>query len=534
LSNATAVPIEKGHPPGLWILFFAELWERFCFYGMRALLALYVVDLFFVQQSEASLVYGAYTSLIYATGIFGGMIADRILGFRRSIVLGGIVMAAGCFLLVVRDKDMFLLGLSLLIVGNGLFKPNISSLVGKLYRPGDPRRDAGFTIFYMGINLGALLAPLACTAVSRAFPKQVPLDQLPPGLEKSGDYPKWVANGMAELPDYRWGFLLAGIGMLLGIVTFWIGRARLAGEGLPPKGREGFGSIGMVFGGCVVMTPLVYLLINNKTVAGWILLALAAVVVAYLIRFALTCFSAGDRVGGQRIFALIALLLANTVFWSAFEQAGNSLNFFARDYVHMVALPWNTTVDDKVVQATFSFEWFQSVNSAFIILLGPLFVWTWLFLDRRRLNPSIPTKFGLGVVLVGLGFGVLMWAMHGSGMTGRVSFWSLVALYFVHTCGELCISPVGLSMVTKLAPAKMTGLVMGAWFLSISCANFLAGLISKAAATIDEDKADKVVGGVPMSSYYDAYNFLLWYAVIAGAVFLLLSKPLNKWMHGIK
>jgi len=525
LSNAAAVPVEKGHPPGLWILFFAELWERFCYYGMRALLAVYVADLFFVQQSEASLVYGAYTSLIYATGIFGGAIADRLLGFRRSIVLGGIVMAAGCFALTVRDKDMFLLGLSLLIFGNGLFKPNISSLVGKLYAPGDPRRDGGFTIFYMGINLGALLAPLACAAVSRLFPKQVPIAQLPPGLEKDEDYATWVQQGYAELPDYRWGFLIAGVGMLLGVVTFWLGRAKLHGQGLPPAGREGVGPIAMVFAGCVLLTPLVYLLIDNKQVAGYILLALAASVSGYLIWFALQCFAKQDKKGGQQIFALILLLLANTVFWSAFEQAGNSLNFFARDYVEMITLPGTSK--------EFDFEWFQSVNSLFIILLGPVFAWTWVWLDQRRLNPSIPVKFGFGVVSVGLGFGVLMWAMSSVGMQGRVNFWSLVALYFIHTCGELCVSPVGLSMVTKLAPARMTGLVMGAWFLSISCANFLAGKISEYAATVDETKAE-VAGGVPMSSYYPAYEFLLWYTVIVGGIYLVLSKPLNKWMHGIK
>ena len=525
MTDATDAPVEKGHPPGLWILFFAEMWERFCYYGMRALLALYVADLFFVQQKEASLVYGAYTSLIYATGIFGGAIADRLLGFRRAILLGGVVMALGCFALVLRDRDTFLVGLSMLVVGNGLFKPNISTLVGKLYRTGDPRRDAGFTIFYVGINIGAFLAPIACSAVSRLFPKRVPVAELWPGMEKDEDYAQWVAQGFAEVPDYRWGFLLAGIGMLLGVVVFWIGRARLQGQGAPPAGREGVGPIALVAIGCAVLTPLVYLLIANKAIAGYILLALAAGVTAYLVRFALGRYAEGDRVGGQRIFALLALLLANTVFWSAFEQAGNSLNFFARDYVHMVQIP--------VVDRPFPFEWFQSVNSVFIILLGPLFAWTWVWLDRRRINPSIPTKFGTGVVLVGLGFGVLLAAMSGTGEQARVTFWSLVALYFVHTVGELCISPVGLSMVTKLAPAHMTGMVMGAWFLSISCANFLAGVFSAYAGSVDEDKAEQA-GGVPMSSYEDAYTFIMWYAVIAGGVFLLLSKPLNRWMHGIK
>lgn len=515
----------QGHPPGLWICFFAELWERFCYYGMRALLAVYVADLFLVQQSEASLVYGAYTALIYATGIFGGTIADRVLGFRRSIVLGGVVMALGCFALALGDKNAFLLGLSLLIVGNGLFKPNISSLVGKLYKPGDPRRDGGFTIFYMGINLGALLAPLACAAVSRLFPKQVPIAQLPPGMDKAPDYAAWVQQGFAELPDYRWGFLLAGVGMLLGVVTFRFGRERLEGQGLAPAGKEGIGPIVQVALGCALLTPFVYLLIDHKQIAGYILLGLAAAVTGYLVWHSAQCFRDGDKVGGQRIFALLLLLVANTVFWSAFEQAGNSLNFFARDYVHMITLPGTGKA--------FDFEWFQSVNSLFIIALGPVFAWTWVWLDQRRRNPSIPVKFGFGVVCVGLGFGVLMLAMQSVGMQGRVSFWSLVALYFVHTCGELCISPVGLSMVTKLAPPSMTGMVMGAWFLSISCANFLAGKISEYAATVDESKAE-LVGGVPMASYYPAYEFLLWYTVIVGGIYLLVSKPLNKWMHGIK
>lgn len=511
----------KSHPPGLWMLFFAELWERFCYYGMRALLAVYVADLFFVQQSEASKIYGAYTALIYATGTFGGYIADRVLGFQRSILLGGLIMALGEFVLVVQDQSMFLLGLSLLIVGNGLFKPNISSLVGKLYRPGDPRRDAGFTIFYMGINVGALIAPLLCASASRWFPKQVPLDRVAPGIPIK---PEWTDQGFAVLPDYRWGFLLAGIGMLVGLVTFWFGRHRLGDKGLPPPGRSGVGPVALTLGGCIVLTPLVYLLMDNKQVAGWILGILALGITSYIVVVAMSYLGRGEKDVGQRMFALLALLLANTVFWSAFEQAGNSLNFFARDYVHMPTIP---------VVGEFNFEWFQSVNSTFIVLLGSVFAWLWVWLDSRRKNPSIPAKFGLGLVQVGLGFGLLNLFMTMTGMEGKVPFLALVGLYFLHTTGELCISPVGLSMVTKLAPAHLTGLIMGAWFLSISCANFIAGWFSAIAGAVDEDAAEQV-GGVPMSSYHSAYDFLLWYAVIAGAVLLLLSRPLNKWMHGIK
>ncbi len=490
---------ERGHPPGLYLLFFAEMWERFCFYGMRALLALYVVQQFQKPQEQASLAYGAFTALVYATGILGGFVADRVLGFRRAILLGGVIMAAGEFTLLVPSEPAFQLGLSLIVVGNGLFKPNISSLVGKLYAAGDPRRDSGFTIFYMGINVGAFLAPLLCAWVSNQM-----------GTE--------AADG-AVVPDYRWGFGMAGAGMLLGIVTFFLGGSRLGGHGAPPPNRNGAFGLLVTLVGAAAAAPLVYSLLANEKVVGYLLLALTVGIMGYLI-------FTGIRLGKvvlHRILALFILLVANTIFWAAFEQAGNSLNFFAQGHVG------NHQLSFGIASFTFLFEWFQSVNSVFIILLGPVFAWLWVRLERAKANPSIPAKFGLGIVQVGLGFGVILLAIasfesNSSGMWGM-----LVLLYFLHTTGELCVSPVGLSMVTKLAPSHMTGLVMGAWFLSISMGNHVAGLFSAlAGATAAPGE------GAPLSGYQAAYEPIIYLTLGAGALLLVLARPINKLMHGIR
>ncbi len=503
MSDATEVPVPKGHPPGLYMMFFAELWERFCYYGMRALLALYVVQQFNKPQDEASTSYGAFTALIYATGIFGGYVADRVLGYRRAIILGGLVMAAGEFALLIPSETAFLFGLAGIVVGNGLFKPNISTLVGKLYEPGDPRRDGGFTIFYMGINVGALFAPLACAWIAYQMGT--------PQLAADGS-PVLDATGAAVVePDYRWGFGMAGAGMLLGILTFVLGKGLLRGQGGAPEGREGMTPTFVVVGGCVVLTPVIYLLLANNEVAGYILLGLSALILLYLL---VTGIKLGNVVL-QRTFALFILLFVNSLFWACFEQAGNSLNFFAKDHVG--------------TKGWFQFEYFQSVNPSYIILLAPVFAWLWVWLDRRRLNPSIPTKFGLGLIQVGLGFGVCLLAIESFESGAMAMFAALFFVYLLHTTGELCISPVGLSMVTKLAPAHMTGIVMGAWFLSISMGNFVAGLFSALAGEGAPEGE-----GAPLSSYADAYTPIFYMACGAGVVLLILSKPINKLMHGVK
>lgn len=483
-----------GHPSGLFVLFFAELWERFCYYGMRALLAIYIAEQFFAHQSDeaaaasASESYGGFTAMVYALGIFGGAIADRVLGYRRSIITGGILMAIGEFMLLVPDKTMFFFGLATLIVGNGMFKPNISTLVGKLYKQGDPRRDGGFTIFYMGINVGALLAPIACQSFA------------------------------SYMGSYRYGFMLAGAGMLLGVLVFGLGRGKLHGQGLPPKGKESFMPILQVLAGCAVVIPGVYFMLSaDTTILEYSLYAVYAAMLVFLASIAL---KEAPQVRDQ-MFVLLGLLLLCTVFWAGFEQAGASLNFFAQGKL----------VPLSVGSWDMPFEWWQSVNAVFVVALGPIFAAMWVALDRAGKNPSIPAKFALGLILMGLGFAVLNAGIARADSDAKVMWYFLAGLYFVHTCGELCLSPVGLSAVTKLAPERMTGMIMGAWFIAIATGNYLAGKISAiaankaAAGTTDVEK---------LNAYGDVFQMVLFLGVGLGGLFLVLSPFLNKKLHGVK
>jgi POT family proton-dependent oligopeptide transporter len=508
-------PTLLGHPRGLFVLFFTELWERFCYYGMRALLALYIAEQFYKElsgdaaQEAASISYGGFTALVYALGIFGGSIADRVLGYRRTIVLGGLFMAAGEFMLMMPQgsyagfgqRQIFFFGLSLLIVGNGLFKPNISTLVGKLYKQGDPRRDGGFTIFYMGINIGAALAPMICTWISYAMGT--------PGNE---------AEGIAAVPDYRYGFLLAGAGMLFGLVCFGLGRRSLRGEGLPPAGKEGSTPLLVVVLGGLCVAPIVYLLLAvQEDVMGYGLYATFGAIALYLLSVALK----EERQIRERMFVLVLLLVLNCVFWMGFEQAGNSLNFFAKK--QLIPLEVGTWKMKP--------ELWQSVNAILIVLFGPVFSWLWVALHKRNLNPSIPAKFGLGFVGMGLGFVMINMGISTATAAGLVAWYFLLLLYVVHTLGELCISPVGLSMVTKLAPARMTGMVMGAWFISIATGNFLAGKISSLAAN-EAGKATDALGKV--HAYQHVFTYMVAMGLGVGVAVILLSRWINKWMHGVK
>ena len=361
MSNAAAVPAQ-GHPPGLYMLFFAEMWERFCYYGMRALLAFYVASTFATGEGGAALTYGAYTSLVYATGILGGWAADRLLGAQRAVIVGGIMMAAGEFVLMVPTELCFKGGLALMVVGCGLFKPNISNIVGKLYTPGDPRRDQGFVIFYMGINLGAFVAPLICGYVGETY-------------------------------GWRWGFMCAGIGMLLGMVTFMGGLGRLQGKGGVPEGKEGIGPIVQVVVMWTCLAAAIYLLLGKQTWMFTVMSSLMGAVVVVLLGIAFT----REKVERDRMIGLTILLFANMFFWALFEQAGSSLNFFALNCTDRTIFGW-----------TMPASWFQSVNAVCIIAFAPVFVQLWKKLDESRKNPSIPVKFGIGILPLGLGFGVLI------------------------------------------------------------------------------------------------------------------------------
>ncbi|MCA8976650.1 MAG: peptide MFS transporter [Planctomycetes bacterium] len=481
------MPARQGHPSGLYMLFFAEMWERFCFYGMRSLLTLYMVsEVFKYSDEKATGVYGSYNALIYLTPIAGGIVADRLLGYRWAIILGGLLMAVGQFTLVVQQEFFFYAGMAFMVVGNGMFKPNISTLVGRLYEPGDPRRDAGFTIFYIGINVGAFLSTLVC-------------------------------GYFAKTQDWTVGFGIAGAGMLCGLVTFGLGKHRLEGHGEPPKPEAIKANLTKVLVVSLLLVPGVYFLLSEDNAVKALLIAAVVIVLGSLLATAWK----EEKVMRERMFVLIVLWFFHMMFWMFFEQAGTSLTLFTARNIDLDIGGWE-----------FPAAWGQFFNPLFILVFGTAFTMLWVALGKRDRDPSIPTKFGLGLIQLGLGFGVLVWAAAGVKDTGLVSIMVLAFCYLLHTTGELCISPVGLSAVTKLAPPRMTGMVMGAWFLSIAAAHKVAAMIA------GETGAAGSEGATPVETL-PIYTGVFWqitlFAVGAGVLSILLGPLfLKRWLHGVK
>jgi POT family proton-dependent oligopeptide transporter len=496
---ATGAPLPRfpqllGHPRPLWMLFMAEFWERFAFYGMRWALTLYIVAQFFggdeAGQASASRTYGAYLALVYATAVFGGYVADKVIGYQRSILLGAVVMASGLFMIMVPNHQIFMLGLSTIIVGNGLFKPNISSMVGQLYAPGDSRRDRGFTLFYMGINAGALIAPvLTSILATKVF-------------------------GTPGHQNYHVVFAASGIGMLISLVWFWFGRRQLGDIGRPAPEIANPMRMVYVAIGVLAAIPLVYLLMDRAgaVVLQWLLTALFVGVGVMLVIEAIRT----GRVQLQRVIAMLIIFAFNVLFWMFFEQAGSSFNFLAQNIV------------DRQMFGGWQFPigWFQSVNPVAIVLLAPLVTLVWAWLDKRRIEPSIPRKFGMGLIGNALGFAVLMYALsHLVGSDGMIPLWTLVLCYVLQTAGELCLSPIGLSMVTKLAPIRLVGLGMGGWFLSTAIGNNLAGLF---AAGVSGET------GMTVTSALDGYTMGFWILLGGGVLLFLIAPLINKLMHGVR
>ncbi|MFC5434943.1 peptide MFS transporter [Rhodanobacter umsongensis] len=482
-----------GHPRPLWMLFMTEFWERFAFYSVSWAMALYAVAQFYhgdpTGQGWAGTTFGTYTALIFGTGIFGGYVADKLIGYQRAILVGALVMAAGLFVLAVPSKLAFLMGLSMVIVGDGLFKPNISSMVGQLYGRDDPRRDRGFTLFYMGINAGALLAPLLTGWLAATF-TATPLEQ-----------------------NYKLVFIAAGIGMVLSFLWFWFGRRQLGTVGRPPSDRMGRSRVLAVMAGALASVPLVYLLLSRVGTLGlqWLIGALAVGVAVLLVREA----RLDDRIRLDRVWAMLIIFAFNVLFWMFYYQLGSSFNFLAQNLVDRQMFDWE-----------FPVSWFQSISPLTIILLAPALSLVWGWLDRYRVEPSIPRKFGFGLIFNGLGFLVLMYALaHLLGGNGLIPFWPLAACYTLQTLGELCLSPIGLSMVTKLAPPRLVGLAMGGWFLSTAAGGNLSGLL-----------ASYISGahGMTAASALSGFTFGFWLLLGAGVVLLLISPRINKLMHGVK
>jgi proton-dependent oligopeptide transporter, POT family len=556
-----------GHPRGLVILFFTEMWERFSYYGMRGLLIVYLTQHFLFSDEKSSLLYGAYTALVYVMTIVGGSLADHYLGARKAVTFGAILLTLGHFgmtfegqgskqllhynesqyqvtldgrggdarQLLVSDQgrsyvnftetsmqiaepeavglpatidrnqftmtveteqvylDILYFSLALIIAGVGFLKANISTIVGSLYGFGDARRDSGFTIFYMGINLGAFLSSIFCGYLGIVY-------------------------------GWKYGFGLAGIGMLAGLMIFLSCQSWLEGKAEPPSAEKLKQKVFLfinvewlcyLIGAGIVAISM--LLVKNEELVGGIIGPFGVLMMVGLVGYTLLRLHGDER---SRMFAAIYFILAQIPFWALFEQAGSSLNLFTARLVDREILGWS--VPGPV---------FQSLNAGFIFIFAPLMAWLWIWLARRNLNPSTPVKFALGVAMAGLGFLVLVAGMENSGAMGLTPVVFIFAIYWVHTMGELMLSPVGLSAVTKLAPARIVGMTMGAWFLYSGLSNFLAGMIARTtgAETIGGQMTNVAAA---KAGYIEVYSQVGYIAIGISVVMLLISPQINRMMRG--
>ena len=496
-----------GHPRGLSTLFFSEMWERFSYYGMRGFLILYMTTA--VEQGGLGLstatgaaIYGMYTSMVYLLSLPGGWIADRLIGQRKTVLYGGILIAAGHFALAFPANATFYLGLMLVVFGTGLLKPNISVIVGQLYGQGDMRRDSGFSIFYMGINLGAFLGPLIT-----GFLVQDP------------GFRGWIAGmGMDPNSAWHWGFGAAGVGMTLGLIQYVLGGRHLGQAGVnpaPAASPQAFEQLKsrskMVFGIFFFILVIVgaglatgQLSITPEQVTGGYRYVMLAVVLGFFTWL----FKGNDWTAEERgrLWVITAMFAAAALFWSVFEQAGSTLNLFA-----------DRSTNNTVFGYAFPSSWFQSLNALFIVVFAPVFAWIWLKMGDSQ--PSSPAKFSYGLIGVGIGFLLLIPAAQMAASGALVSPMWLTMTYLIHTFAELCLSPVGLSSMTKLAPARIMSLMMGVWFLASSVGNFLGGEMAALYETLPLQNLFGVVGA---------------FGVVAGIVMLMYSGKLTKMMHGVK
>ena len=447
----------SGHPKSLYMLFFAEMWERFSFYGMKALLLLFMIKEFGFQDGQAYGIYTAYVSLVYATPFIGGILADKIIGYRKAVIFGAILMAIGHFVMAFPDyteseslkHTFFYIALSFLIIGNGFFKPNMSNIVGTLYDANDPRKDAGFSIFYMGINLGAFLAPLVCGTVGEVY-------------------------------GWSYGFGLAGIGMLAGLVVFGLGQKSLGNRGLAPSNVALIQHVYVYVGGFIGVALVTLLIVYKNELIESGLFYFGAAAISYLL---VKSFQY-EKIEKERLWAILLLVILSIVFWTFFEQAGTSITLFTERNVDRLGIPSSL---------------FLSLNPLFILLLAPFFSRLWTSLGAKGKDISTPMKFAIAILQVGLGFLAFVVGAAFVNDQGMVSIIWLVLGYLLHTTGELCLSPIGLSMVTKLAPVKIAGMVMGIWLLSSSLAQNLAGVVAKYTST--DGYMEKAVKYLPITNF---------------------------------
>jgi len=469
-----------GHPRGLFILFYAEMWERFSYYGMRALLVLYLTRHWLFSDGSANLIYGAYGALVYITPVLGGLVADRWLGQRKAVVFGGTLLAIGHVLMAVEGTggqgdpaiNVFWAALAFIIVGSGFLKANISVIVGQLYRMTDKRRDGAYTIFYMGVNAGAAFGTI-------------------------------LVGYLGETIGWSYGFGLAGIGMVIGLIIFMVGKPALKGHGEPPaplgKPLEtrlylvGLAAVAVAWG-----------LIQYQSVIQGLLIVSGVTMLGYTLYEAFKL----PKEPRERMFAILFLIALNPVFWGLFEQAGGSLNLYTDKYVDRAGVPTSL---------------FQSINPIYIILLAPLFAALWQWLGKRGWEPSAPAKFGLALVQVGLSFLVFVWGAKSVGMAAMTPVFLVFLIYLLQTTGELCLSPVGLSAMTRLSPLHLGSFIMGAWFYMTAVGQFVAGRIGEATGGESGEMSKELTLSI--------YNQIGWITLGIAVLVLALSPVVTRWMH---
>ena len=481
-----------GHPKGLFVCFATEMWERFSYYGMRALLILYLTKHWEFTDATSYLIYGAYTSLVYIMPVFGGMLADQILGSKKAVTYGAILLVFGHLGMTVESNEqIFYLSLALIVSGVGFLKPNISTMVGALYEEGDPRRDSGFTIFYMGINIGAFTATLLC-------------------------------GYLGEQVGWAYGFGAAGIGMLFGLIIFLWGQKYLEGLAEPPSNKylqkmNGISYESWTYISGIFMVLVTWFLVQNSQLVGQLLGGFGAIFIGAWLLYALLRCAPDER---DRLIVVGILILFSLIFWALFEQAGSSLNILTDRGVNRVIFGWEVPA-----------SMFQSLNAGFIFTIAPLFAMLWIALAKRNMEPSTPIKFSIGIIFVGLGFLALVYGMGSSEGLQTGVFW-IILIYLLHTLGELCLSPVGLSSVTKLSPQRIVGFMMGMWFFASAAGNYVAGLIARATASDSSGVSNDVFDLTQKQSFMDVYTDVGLMAIGCGIFLAILTPILKKLMHG--
>ena len=476
-----------GHPKGLFVLFYAEMWERFSYYGMRALLILYLTKFWLFDDGKSNLIYGAYTALVYITPVLGGYLADRYLGQRKAVIFGGILLAIGHGFMafegmtgvtdpLVKQADpiinVFWLALALIIVGSGFLKANISVIVGQLYKLTDTRRDGAYTLFYIGINTGAALGTI-------------------------------LVGYLGETVGWAYGFGLAGIGMVLGMIIFVAGKPALRGQGEPPRPLARDTEFKLYAIG-TASVAVIWFLIQYQSVVQSLLIVSGVAMLGYTLYEAFKL----PKEPRERMFAILFLIALNPVFWGLFEQAGGSLSLYTDKFVNRGGVPTSL---------------FQSINPIYIVLLGPIIAALWTGLAKKGLEPSAPAKFAVALALVGAGFLVFVLGARGAGIGAATPVLFVFLIYLLHTTGELFLSPVGLSAMNRLAPLHLASFIMGAWFYMTAVGNFVAGKIGE--ATGGEN------GEMTQAGTLDIYWKIGVITIVIGGVVLLLSPIVKRWMH---